>query len=348
MESSTTRTSHTGADDREPKPPLYAGFPRPLPAGKKLLIGISLALACAGPLIPAHRAETPPPAFPDVIDLPVGFRPEGIEIGPRSMAYLGSRADGSLYRADLVSGQGEILSRGPGTPALGIHLDSHGQLFVAGGSSGEVRVVDARTGTVRATYRLGTAPDTFVNDVTFTPAGAWFTDSHTPVLYHLPIGPDGALPPPEAVVRLPLSGDIEYVPAAINANGIVGTPDGTGLVIVQSAAGRLFRVDPATGETRRIDLGGEAIPHGDGLLLHGSTLLVVQNRLNTIAVIALDHAGTTGTVERRITHPSLDVPTTVAMSGNRLYLPNARYDTMPEPATSYTVVVVDYVGDRDR
>lgn len=307
-----------------------------------------MALACAGLFVPTYRTETPPPAWPDVIGLPAGFRPEGIEIGSHPVAYIGSRTDGSIYRADLTSGQGEILSRGPGTPALGLRLDSHGRLFVAGGSSGDVRVVDPRTGAVQATYQLGTVPGAFVNDVAFTPAGAWFTDSHMPVLYHLPIGLDGGLPPPEAVVRLPLTGDIDYVPAAINANGIVRTPDGTGLVIVQSAAGHLFRVEPATGETRRIDLGAEAVPHGDGLLLQGSTLFVVQNRLHTIAVITLDRRGITGTVERRLTHPRLDVPTTVAMSGGHLYLPNARYDTTPEPTTSYAVVAVDYPAEQDR
>lgn len=342
MKSSATRAPHTGVAGRKPKPPRCTRFLWPLPTGAKRFLGISVALACAGLLVPLYRAETPPPAFLDVIDLPAGFRPEGIEIGSSPVAYIGSRTDGSIYRADLLSGQGEILSRGPGTPALGLRLDAHDRLFVAGGSSGGIRVVDSRTGTVQATYQLGTTPGAFVNDVAFTPEGAWFTDSHTPVLYHIPIGLDGALPPPEAVVRLPLTGDIEYIPAAMNANGIVRTPDGTGLVIVQSASGHLFHVEPATGETRRIELGAEAVPHGDGLLLHGSTLLVVQNRLDTIAVITLDHTGTTGTVERRLTHPRLDVPTTVAMSGGRLYLPNARYDTTPDSTTSYAVVSVAY------
>ncbi|WP_433521150.1 hypothetical protein ACQPZ2_27780 [Nocardia pseudovaccinii] len=161
------------------------------------------------------------------------------------------------------------------------------------------------------------------------------------MLYHLPVGRDGALPPPEAVVRLPLTGDIAYVPGAFNANGIVRTPDGTGLIIVQSVTGRLFRVDPATGTTRRIDIGTETVPDSDGLLLHASTLFVVQNRRNMIAVIALDAAGATGTVERRLTDPRFDTPTTIAAFGNRLYLPNARLTTPRSPTTPYNVVAVD-------
>ncbi|MGK8559301.1 SMP-30/gluconolactonase/LRE family protein [Nocardia gipuzkoensis] len=281
------------------------------------------------------------PVFPAAIDLPAGFQPEGIAIGSLPEAYFGSRADGSIYRASLVTGQGAILSTGPGTPSLGLAVDQRGRLFVAGGTGGDARVVDTATGAVLASYRLATPPETFVNDVVLTPTGAWFTDSRTPVLYHLPLGGDGALPPPDAVVRRPLTGDIVYQPGAINANGIVRTPDGTGLIIVQSVTGRLFRVDPATGATRQVDLGAEAVPGGDGLLLHSSTLYVVQNRLNAIAVVALDHAGATGTVERRVTDPRFDVPTTIAAFGEQLYLPNARFATPPAPTTPYNAVAVD-------
>lgn len=149
-------------------------------------------------------------------------------------------------------------------------------------------------------------------------------------------------------MRRPLTGDITYVPEGINANGIVPTPDGTGLITVQSATGRLFRVDPTTGMARQVDLGAEAVPHGDGLLLHGDTLFVVQNRLDAIAVIALDHAGTAGTDEQRITDPRFDIPTTVAAFGGRLYLPNARFTTPPERTTRYNAVVVDRPGRQIR
>ncbi|WP_280478726.1 SMP-30/gluconolactonase/LRE family protein [Nocardia asiatica] len=306
----------------------------------KQAFGIAVALACLGAtaLVSADRPQRP--VLPATFDLPAGFQPEGIAIGSAPFAYFGSRADGSIYRAGLLTGRGDIVSPGPGTPALGLQVDRHGRLFVAGGTGGDARVVDTRTGTVLASYRLGTPPETFVNDVALTPTGAWFTDSYSPVLYHLPAGEDAALPPPAAVVRRPLTGDIRHQPGEINANGIVRTPDGTGLIVVQSATGLLFRVDPATGATRRIDL-GVALPNGDGLLLHDSTLFVVQNRSNTIAVVELDPAGSTGTVVRRVTDPRFDVPTTVAAFGAHLYLPNARYGTPPTPATRYSFVAVD-------
>ncbi|WP_067478909.1 SMP-30/gluconolactonase/LRE family protein [Nocardia amamiensis] len=308
----------------------------------KGVLGARAALACLVVMVLVHAdsaAERRP--VPTAIDLPAGFQPEGIAIGSLPVAYFGSRADGSIYRASLVTGEGAILGPGPGTPSFGLAVDHRGRLFVAGGTGGDARVVDAAAGAVLASYRFAMPPDTFVNDVVLTPTGAWFTDSRMPVLYHLPLGSDGALPPPAAVVRCPLTGDIVYQAGAINANGIVRTPDGTGLIIVQSVTGRLFRVDPATGVTQQIDLGTETVPGGDGLLLHGSTLYVVQNRLNAIAVVALDHAGTTGTVERRVTDPRFDVPTTVAAFGEQLYLPNARFTTPPAPTTPYNAVAVD-------
>ena len=44
----------------------------------------------------------------------------------------------------------------------------------------------------------------------------------------------------------------------------------------------------------RVDLGGEILTNGDGLLLQGRTLYVVQNRLNLVAEFRLNAAGTAG------------------------------------------------------
>jgi sugar lactone lactonase YvrE len=123
-----------------------------------------------------------------------------------------------------------------------------------------------------------------------------------------------------------------------NANGIAATADGTTLIIVQSNTGRLFTVNPDDGNTQVIDLGGESVPNGDGILLDGQTLFVVQNRLNQLAVITLAADLAAGTVEQRLTDPAFDVPTTVAASDGHLFLPNARFG-IPDPDTaSYSVV----------
>jgi sugar lactone lactonase YvrE len=277
-----------------------------------------------------------------VISLPEGWQPEGIAIGALPFAFFGSRATGAIYRAELVTGRGRVINPGPpaGTGSLGMKLDDRARLFVAGAAGGDGRVIDAVTGSTVASYDFTDATPTFVNDVVLTPSTAWFTDSRQPFLYGLPLGRRGALPGQDRVIRLPLSGEIVYDPAVNNANGIARTPDGRALLIVQSNTGLLFRVDPRTGVTLTVDLGGALLTNGDGLLLDGSTLYAVQNQLNRIAVVRFDRAGTRGTVERFITSPAFDVPTTVARFGGRLYLPNARFTTPPTSETTYTAVAV--------
>ncbi|MBA9006208.1 SMP-30/gluconolactonase/LRE family protein [Thermomonospora cellulosilytica] len=292
------------------------------------------ALVGAGPGVQAQERREGP-AFPAAFPLPDGFQPEGIAIGRAPVAYFGSRVDGDIYRVDLRTGKGAVFSQGPGTPSLGMKVDRRGRLFVAGGSGGDARVVDTRTGRVLASYRLAEGAS-FVNDVVLHRDAAWFTDSTNKVLYKLPLGRDGALP--AAARRLEITG-VEYG-EGINANGIVPTPDGRNLLVVQSNQGRLLRVDPRTGRAGVVDLGGESLQFGDGLLLKGRTLYAVQNRLNVVAEVRLNDAGTAGTVVRRIGDPRFDVPTTAAAFKGRLYLPNARFTTPPTPTTSYNAVAI--------
>jgi sugar lactone lactonase YvrE len=276
-------------------------------------------------------------SFPETINLPDGWRPEGITIGDLPFAYFGSLADGSIYRANLITGGGRVISTGPGTPSVGLKIDDRGRLFVCGGPTGNARVVSAVTGEVLATYQFASGT-TFVNDVVLTPRAAWFTDSANPVpaLYRVPLGRGGGLPTQDEVSTLPLTGDLVFNPTGPNANGIVRTPDGSGLIIVQSNSGNLFKVDPATGVTRTVDLGGESVPNGDGMLLLGRTLFVVQNQRNTVAVLAVNRSGTQARVLERRTDDRFDVPTTIAVFDDRLYLPNARFSTTPTPTTPYT------------
>lgn len=269
--------------------------------------------------------------LPDRVALPDGFQPEGIAIGPGPVAFFGSRATGAVYRADLRTGQGKVISPGPGTPSLGMKTWGR-RLFVAGGTGGDARVVDTRTGRVLKSYALTEKP-AFVNDVVLTRHGAWFTDSTNPVLYRVPLHGHGS------VETLPLSGDIEFGDG-INANGIVALRGGRSLLVVQSNTGRLFKVDARSGVAEEVDLHGESLVNGDGLLLEGRTLYVVQNRLNAVAVVRLDGRGTEGRVVRRLTDPRFDIPTTVARFGPKLYLPNARFSTPPTPETPYAAIAI--------
>ncbi|WP_370619916.1 SMP-30/gluconolactonase/LRE family protein [Mumia sp. Pv 4-285] len=301
---------------------------------RKLVVAIATVLAAAVLAPPPATAQ----AFPDRLELPDGFLPEGIALGPGPTAWFGSRADGDIYEVDLRTGRGEVISQGPGTPSVGMKSDRRGRLFVAGGPAGDGRVVSTRTGEVLASYTFTTAPS-FVNDVVLTKRAAWFTDSSRPQLYAVPLGRHGGLPDPSQVTTLPLSGD--WVQGSgFGANGLTETPDGKALLVVHSTLGELYRVDPRTGVARTVDLGGASLANGDGMLLEGRTLYVVQNRLNQIAVVKLDRQGRAGRLVGVITDPGFDVPTTVASFGRWLYLPNARFTTPPTPDTPYWVTRV--------
>ncbi|WP_405867661.1 SMP-30/gluconolactonase/LRE family protein [Streptomyces sp. NBC_00005] len=280
---------------------------------------------------PSTGRATWPTEFP----LPDGWLPEGIAIGSRPYAYMGSRANGGIYRTDLRTGEGGVLHAGAtGQVAVGLKLDRDGLLYVAG-STGVARIHDSRTGEIVTTVQLTDATGHFINDVTLLGDRAWFTDSRDAVLYGVPRGRKGA------VRALPLSGDWVQTPDVNNANGIVGTPDDRGLIVVSSTPGKLYNVSLKSGSATEIALvGAENVANGDGLWRIGRTLYVVQNRLNLISVFALDARATTATLRRTITDPRFDVPTTAARFGDRLYLVNARFTSPQTPETTFNAVAV--------
>ena len=184
--------------------------------------------------------------------------------------------------------------------------------------------------------------ESFVNDVVLTKRMAWFTDSRQAQLYGIPLTRHGVAARESAIVRLPLKGDTwVQTPGVNNANGIAQTPDGSALLVVKSNTGQLFRVDPRTGKARLVDLGGYALTNGDGLLVDGRTLYVVQNRLNRVAVLELNRSGSRGELVRVLTDPGFDVPTTVASFGRSLYLPNARFGIANPETAEYWVTRID-------
>ena len=273
-------------------------------------------------------------AFPEVIPLPNGFRPEGIVIGDGNTAYAGSLADGDIYAADLLTGTGEIVIEGPGTQAVGLDFDHRtGYLFVSGGAGGDGRIYNTNTGDLVTGYDFGGG---FVNDVIVTPNAAYFTDSFMPVLYKVELSPAGE---PGVAETLTLGG--EYVfQDGFNTNGIVATPNGTGLIIVHSGRGELYFVDPQTGEASLINLGGANANSGDGLVLVGRKLFVVQNTLNQIAEFRLNRDYSAARLQQIITDDDFDIPTTADNQGARLYAVNARFGTTPGPDVEYDIVRV--------
>jgi hypothetical protein len=310
---------------------------------RSIRLGLAMAFALSVALLaPGPNASADPDAFPDSFPLPNNFRPEGIAIGPGPTAWFGSRLDGDIYRVDLRTGEGEVISQGPGTASVGLKSNQNHRLFVAGGPAGTGRVVSTRTGVIQASYQFTTSPS-FVNDVLLTGPAVWFTDSLNAQLYALPRSRDGRLPDPNEVVTLRLTGEWAQG-AGFAANGISQTPDRRALLVVHGTAGLLYHVDRDSGEATVVDLGGATVFNGDGLLLRGRLLYVVQNQLNQISVLRLDRSGMSGELVATITDPTFDTPTTVAAFRGCLYLPNARFNTPPTPDTTYSVTRVPAHG----
>ncbi len=295
-----------------------------------LFAALLLSLSVAAPA----TADT----FPEVIDLPGGFFPEGIAVGDGHTAYVGSLIDGAIWKGDLRTGEGDILVPGvPGRLAVGMDYDeSTGYLYVAGGPGGNAYIYDGATGATIDIIDL--TPFGFVNDVIVTGDAAYFTDSFAPQYYVVPLTPAGdAAGPPHTVA---LGGDFQFQPGQFNANGIEATPSGQTLIQVNSFFGELYTLSPGSGDASLIDLGG-AVVNGDGLLLAGHTLYAVEGGKNQITEIALAPGFGSGAVVDVHTSPAYDVPTTAARFGSGIYAVNAKFGTPPLPTTPYEIVRIN-------
>jgi sugar lactone lactonase YvrE len=298
---------------------------------------VSLAAVLAATSLSPMSARISAQSFPALIELPADFGPEGIGAGNGSTFYVGSLGGpagttrGQILAGDLRTGDFAELVAPDGVPATGIKHDPRSNLlFVARAGSGMGTVFDAASGEQVAAYQFQTAP-TFINDVVVTRQAAYFTDTQAPFLYRVALGPRGQ--PAATATRISLPGDFR-------ANGIVATPSGERLLVVNAADARLYRVDAAAPNTvTPVDLGGATLPNADGLLLRGKTLYVVQNRLNRVAVVELSDDFSSGTITRFITepfasNPQLQVPTTIAAFGTSLYAVTAGF---APPAPDFVV-----------
>ena len=271
---------------------------------------------------------------PETIDLPDGFQGEGVATGRHDTFYAGSRADGRIAIGSLRDGTSDVFVEDPLVPAAtGLKADlRHGLLWVSGAATGQAAVYDLETGAGIETLTLTTAENKFVNDVVVTRDAAYFTDSVNPVIYRVPVSKQGDIGEPETIT---LSGPAsEFVGGEFNLNGIEATADGRTLIVVNSFKGTLYTIDAQSGDSAEIDLGGDTVVTGDGILLHGRTLLVLQNggggaAPNQIAVVRLRHRLAEGRIVDTITSPLFETATTLARSGGTLLAVNAQFAPPP-------------------
>ena len=187
--------------------------------------------------------------------------------------------------------------------AVGMDFDHrHDLLFVAGGP-GLAYVYDTRSGETVATYTFGSAATSFINDVTVTAEGAWFTDSFQPKLYFVPIDKRGT----PGTSRPWSSGGRPPTPAGISTSTAFEPLDqGRTLIVAHSGNATLYTVDPDTGASAAI--AGINVPNVDGMELSGKNLWAVQNFSNQVTRIRLNGDLTSGTVVKVITSDAFQNP----------------------------------------
>jgi len=264
--------------------------------------------------------------------LPDGFTyPEGIALEAKASAfYTASAENGAVIRVELASGRSRVVVPGgvlmkQGSPfpgLLGLKLDTTNRLWIAGGLTDAMFVVDARSGNVIKRFQ-SPREGGLINDVVVTQDAGYFTDSFNPVLWRVPIegATLGELEPWFTLDDSP----IKYA-KGVNLNGIAVTPDEKQLIVVQMDQGLLYRIDIASKHITPIDAGGAALSGGDGLVLDHNMLYVVRQTKGEVVALELSSDGNSVKARSTFSDPALQYPATAAKAGDRLLVVNTQFD----------------------
>lgn len=335
------------------------GTPRRVVPILLLILGLTLA-ACGGETSTGGSEDTEQKETTEAVASVGRYVLPGEEVYPEGIAYdprtgnffVGSTTDGTIFRGNVGVDQGEAeVFLEPGSDgrqvATGMKVDKTGRLFISGGNTGRIFVYDTASGGLIRAFDTPESRMTFINDVAVTPNGdAYFTDSMRPTLFRVPAAPDGL---GELEEWLDFEGTPVKYGEGINLNGIVPTEDGRYLITVQSNTGKLYRIDTGSKEVTEIDLGGETLTNGDGLLLDGQTLYVVRNQQGLIVPVELSEDFASGEVGESFSDPSFHYPTTIAQYDDRLLVVNSQFDRRQsgqEPELPFTVSSIEITQNR--
>lgn len=301
---------------------------------RRTAVGFTALLALFLPFaLPAAASAS---SSDDVIVLDGATSAEGIAAGEGTTFYAGDLNTGDIYRGDIHDSKAKRFINVPdGRMAVGMKADvSNDLLFVAGGATGKAYVYNTETRKTVKQYDLASG---FINDVTLTEDGAWFTNSTSPELYFVPVGEHGDLGDSDDVKTLKVSGKAAEPldKGEFGFNGIASAEDGDTLIVAHTQHQALYTVDPETGKSHRIS--GPDLQFVDGILVKGHTVWAVQNMANRISRLELSRNLSSFHVEDVIKSKHFNIPTTVAKFGDTLAAVNAKFG---KQATRYDVVLV--------
>jgi len=319
---------------------------------------------------------------PTIFTMPTADgNPEGVAFDKQSGRFFVSRTGtGAIFSGTLDNTTLQPFIAGgtsTGSPlATGLKVRK-GLLYVAGASTGQIRVYDIANPTkAPIVFQTGGG---FINDLDLDSDGNIFaTDSTKSFVYMVPAAAVKA--GGGAVVPIDLSATITSDPAAFNLNGIVVKGDDE-LILVQSNTGQLWRVTfpdnagndanddhgddnkahaaqaptPAPAalpapKVEEIKVDGGPLTGGDGLLLDRGRLLVVRGGTDdhangAVDVVKLRHHRTRGEVQNEFSDPSFAGPSTIARARNLLLVVNANF-AGAATATQFTVTGIARNGVR--
>lgn len=262
--------------------------------------------------------------------------PEGVAVDKSSGEfYVGSTSDGTIFRGTV--GGGDVEEFLPGgqdgrTAVTGLKVDAQGRLWAAGRDTGRAFVYDTATGDLIRALTTPPADRTLINDLTLTDDAAFFTDSFRPVIWRVSRS-DSDVGEMEAWLDLretEIPTDTDF-----GLNGISASDNGSVLLTVHFDTGQRFRIDVATGGVTEVDLGGETLTTGDGILLDGQTLLVVREDPGAVFPVQLSADLTSGVVGEPFS-TDLQLPTTLAEYNGEVLVVNSQFGA-DNPDLPFTV-----------
>ncbi|MFI5729782.1 SMP-30/gluconolactonase/LRE family protein [Kribbella sp. NPDC051587] len=248
--------------------------------------------------------------------------PEGITLGPAGDFFVGSSADGTIFRGSLTSEIAEVwLPPGACSVALGLAVYDDARLLVCGGKSGELHCFDLQT---RELVWQRTV-DGYLNDVCVVGDHCFVTDSNQPIVWRFDL---------RAPMPVPIA-----LPRSSYLNGITARDDV--LFVADQGDEVLWRLDPdGTATVIASDFAA------DGLLVIDDLLIGVCNRGETAATAtyflsALQLTDGPAVPVGEYADPRFATPSTLAFAGDRLLVVNAQFGQRPQPRLPFSVIAMD-------